>query len=57
MVNSSIGLGVCAHNASAVEKADFSNVELKTLPPLTTQAITLYSSLQTVPLDPGPRRE
>lgn len=51
-----IGLGVCAHNATATEKAAFSEVEMKPLPALTNTATTLYSSLQIVPIEPTSRR-
>lgn len=50
------GLGVCAHSATATEKAVFSNVELKPLPALTGTQTKLYSSLQTVPVDSASRR-
>jgi TolB protein len=51
-----VGLGLCAHSATGVEKATFSKVELKPLPALTSAGTTLYSSLQTLPIDPGSRR-
>src|SRR5271170_2896798 len=51
-----VGLGICAHSATAVEKAVFSKVELKPLPAPTSIATKLYSSLQTVPIDSASRR-
>jgi TolB protein len=51
-----LGLGVCAHNANVPEKAVFSKVESKSLTPPASATTTLYSSLQTVPIDPGSRR-
>jgi len=51
-----VGLGVSAHNATATETAVFSKVELKALPALTNTQTTLYSSLQTVPIDAASRR-
>jgi TolB protein len=43
-----VGLGVCAHNATQVETAVFSNVELKTLTAAVPTKLALYSTLQTV---------
>jgi TolB protein len=51
-----LGLGVCAHNANVPEKAVFSKVESKSLTPPASAITTLYSSLQTVPIDSGSRR-
>jgi len=52
-----VGLGVCSHRDGALEKAAFSDVELK---PLSTQPGTapmaLYSTLQTIPIDNNYRR-
>ena len=46
------GIGVCAHNRDAVEKAVFSSVELKPLaPPATPAKTALYSTVQTISLD------
>lgn len=51
-----VGLGVCAHNDKAVETARFSNVELKPLEkPAAAAQLALYSSLQTIAIDPGAR--
>src|ERR1017187_1067631 len=48
-----IGIGVCSHKADALEKAVFSNIELKT-PPAKTPV--LYSTLETVPVASTDRR-
>lgn len=50
-----VGLGLCSHNASVVENAMFSNVELKTLTPDTVSALALYSTLQTIAINPNAR--
>jgi TolB protein len=42
-----IGIGVCAHDKDAVEKATFSNVILDQLPPVTGKKV-LVSSLETI---------
>jgi len=42
-----IGIGVCAHDKNAVEKATFSNVSFEQLPPSTGKQV-LVSSLETV---------
>jgi TolB protein len=42
-----IGIGVCAHDKDAVEKATFSNVILDQLPPVTGEKV-LVSSLETI---------
>ena len=52
-----VGIGVCAHDKDAVEKAKFANVELQTLAPLAAGAqSTLYSSLETVEVASTDRR-
>src|SRR5215469_15597084 len=43
-----VGLGVCAHNNKAIERAVFSNVELKTIPPVTTNQAAMESTLETL---------
>ena len=50
------GLGVCAHNKDAVERATFANVELKA-PPLEVgdARLALYSTLQTIAIDNNAR--
>ncbi len=50
------GLGVCAHNKDAVEKATFAHVELNSTEPLPADAkLALYSSLQTIGIDQNNR--
>jgi hypothetical protein len=44
-----VGIGVCAHDKDAVEKAVFSNVEVSALAPASGQT-TLYSALSVVPV-------
>jgi TolB protein len=53
-----VGLGICAHDPNAVEKAVFSNVDFHTLaessaPP---SKPNLYSTLETISIDPDSRR-
>jgi len=50
-----IGIGVCAHDKDAVEKAVFTNVELTKPAPLTASPV-LYSTLETVPIASTDRR-
>jgi TolB protein len=51
------GIGVCSHNVNVVEKAVFSNVELKPLTPLSASGkLALYSTLQTIEIDNNARR-
>jgi TolB protein len=50
-----IGIGVCAHDKDAVEKAVFSNVDLAT-PASSTAPPVLYSTLETVPIASTDRR-
>ncbi|MGA2856376.1 MAG: hypothetical protein ABSE40_05875 [Candidatus Sulfotelmatobacter sp.] len=50
-----VGLGVCSHDKDAVEKAVFSNVELRQPVPATGQPI-LYSTLETIAIDSADRR-
>jgi Tol biopolymer transport system component len=46
------GIGTCAHNKDAVERATFANLELKALsPPASDAKLALYSSLQTIAID------
>jgi len=50
------GLGVCSHNKDVVERATFANVELKPLvEPDVPAKLALYSSLQTIAIDPNAR--
>jgi TolB protein len=50
-----IGIGVCAHDKDAVQKAVFSNVKLQSLPASTGKPI-LYSVLETIPIRSTDRR-
>jgi TolB protein len=50
------GLGLCSHDAGVVEKAVFSNVDLRQLEPLASQTkLSLYSTLQTIQIDDSAR--
>ncbi|MGH9562105.1 MAG: TolB family protein, partial [Terracidiphilus sp.] len=50
------GLGVCAHQDGAVEKATFAHVELKALAPSQSlRPMALYSTLQTIATDHNAR--
>jgi len=49
------GLGVCSHNKDAVERATFANVELKPIAEPAPAKPVLYSSLQTIAIDPNAR--
>lgn len=51
-----IGLGVCAHDKDAIEKADFSHVEIQSLSSVTSEKPALYSTLQTISIDPDAPR-
>jgi TolB protein len=51
-----IGLGVCAHDNAVLEKAIFSNVEIKTGKLNTTKETTLESTLETVAIASKDRR-
>jgi TolB protein len=51
-----VGIGVCSHDKDVVEKAVFSNVELKALPPMAVAASTLYSTLEIITLASTDRR-
>jgi TolB protein len=53
-----VGIGVCSHDKDVVERAVFSNVEVTTVPvsiAAKPAAATLYSVLETVPIDSGDR--
>jgi TolB protein len=43
-----VGIGVCSHNKDVVEKATFSNLELKQVTAPESPQLALYSTLQTV---------
>jgi TolB protein len=50
------GIGLCAHNKDAVEKATFANVELTPLtPPAVPAKLVLYSTLETIAIDSNAR--
>jgi TolB protein len=49
-----VGIGVCAHDKDAVERAGFSNVELTT--PAPAAKPTLYSTLETITVSSTDRR-
>jgi TolB protein len=51
-----VGIGVCSHDKDVVEKAVFSNVELKTAAPVAAVATTLYSTLETISVASTDRR-
>ena len=53
-----VGIGVCSHDKDVVEKAVFSNVEIAAVPVNVAAKLspaTLYSVLETVPIDSGDR--
>jgi hypothetical protein len=51
-----VGFGVCSHDEKVVEKAVFSNVQLRALPPAKPVDLALYSSLQTMGTTDNSRR-
>ena len=51
-----IGLGVCAHDNNVVEKAAFSNVEIKSGKRTVAGKPVLLSTLERVPIESGDRR-
>jgi hypothetical protein len=51
-----VGLGVCSHDEKVVEKAVFSNVELRSLPTIPPGELALYSTLQTIGTEDMSRR-
>jgi len=51
-----VGLGVCAHDNRTIERAVFSNVELKTFPAGTTNPAVMESALETVEVASTDRR-
>src|SRR5262249_33893376 len=53
---SSVGVGVCAHNAAVLEKAQFANLELSTKVPAPTRQPVLYSTLETLAIASTDRR-
>jgi hypothetical protein len=50
------GIGVCSHDKDVVEKAVFSNVELRQGPPAASAQPVLYSTLETIAVDSADRR-
>src|SRR5712692_10326850 len=51
-----VGIGVCAHDKDAVEKAAFSNIDLSHASPTTSSQPVLYSTLETVTIASADRR-
>jgi len=51
-----VGIGVCSHDKDVVERAVFSDVELKTAAPVTRAQSTLYSTLETITVASTDRR-
>ena len=52
-----VGLGVCSHDKDRVETAVFSNIDLETSQPDPSAETMLYSTLETVAIQSGDRRE
>ena len=52
-----VGLGVCSHDKDRLETAVFSNVDLETSQPAASAQTKLYSTLETVSIQSGDRRE
>jgi len=53
-----VGIGVCSHDKDVVERAVFTNVAMIAVPPNAGAALgpaTLYSFLETIPVDSGDR--
>jgi len=51
-----VGIGVCSHDKDVVEKAVFSNVDLKAAEPAAAAATTLYSTLEIITVASTDRR-
>src|SRR5712664_3347868 len=51
-----VGIGVCSHDKDVVEKAVFSNVDLRTAAPAAATATTLYSTLEIITVASTDRR-
>jgi len=51
-----VGIGVCSHDKDVVEKAVFSNVDLKAAEPAAAAASTLYSTLEIITVASADRR-
>ncbi|HET9178558.1 MAG TPA: hypothetical protein VFQ24_09405 [Terriglobia bacterium] len=52
-----VGLGVCSHDKDRIETAVFSNVHLEVSQPAPSAKAAIYSTLETVSIDSGDRRE
>ena len=50
-----VGIGVCSHDKDVVERADFSEVELKKLEPISSKQ-ALFSALETIDISSKDRR-
>ena len=51
-----VGIGVCSHDKDVVEKAVFSNIELKALTAVPPEQAALFSTLETVMIESTDRR-
>ena len=51
-----VGIGICSHDKNTIEKATFSNVELKELSTNASAQTTLYSTLETINIASTDRR-
>jgi hypothetical protein len=51
-----LGIGVCSHDKDAIEKAVFSDVELKNISPASEEKPGLISTLETISIDSTDRR-
>jgi Tol biopolymer transport system component len=51
-----VGIGLCSHDKDSVERAVFSNVELKTVAPAAATPTTLYSTLEAITVASTDRR-
>jgi Tol biopolymer transport system component len=51
-----VGIGICSHDKDVVEKAVFSNVDLRTAAPAAATATTLYSALEIITVASTDRR-
>lgn len=49
------GIGVCAHNPQAAETATFRHLEYEQLAPAAPSAVTVYSAVQAITIDPDAR--
>lgn len=51
-----VGLGVCAHDSNAVERAEFSGVEIAPLPPADRERMKIRSTLEVIAIASNDRR-